>query len=46
MLHKSIDSPTTNNALVAISKVDRADTHNYWKEEDQHCLTSLKPEAS
>ena len=41
MLHKSIDSPTTNNTLVAIAKGDRTATHNYWKEEDQHCLTSL-----
>ena len=46
MLHKSIDSPTTNNTLVAIAKGDRTATHNYWKEEDQHCLTSLQPAAT
>ena len=46
MLHKSIDSPTTNNALVVIAKGDNTATHNYWKDEDQHCLNSLQTAAS
>ena len=45
-LHKPVDSPINNNRHAVIAKGDSAATHNYWKEEDKHCLTSMQPEAS
>ena len=46
MLHKTVDSPITNNRNAVITKGDSAATHNYWRGEDKHYLTSMQPAAS
>ena len=36
------NSPAKNNSSLVIAKGDSAATYNYWREEYQHCLTSMQ----
>ena len=41
--NKPVNSPIQHNRATVIAKGDSAASHNYWREEDMHCLANIEP---